>query len=162
MAIRFDKGRAVAALLIVGGIITAAYGAALFTQNIPSVDVKSAAEIQMGCGSPTAKNLPVENTSGNIRFSCAGVALAAFSAAIRQVSTGTVMATFSLTGTGYSSLGLAQYVAGATDCTPSITLVSDIPMLLSAGDYDYCATYTTTPAAGEPIGSAFNVSWSTP
>jgi len=164
VSIGFDKKRAVATLLIIGGMITAAYGAVVFTQTIPQVNVRSAATIQSGCDFPTAKNFPVENTPGSIRFNCAGVTdpSFSFSHAIDLTSTGTVIATFSLTNTGYSSLGLVPYVAGATTCAPSITLVSGTPILINAGDYDYCASYTTTPAAGQPMGSEFDVTWSTP
>ncbi len=157
---RVNQKRAVAVLLILGGLVTAVYGATLFQTTIPAVTVKSAAAMLEGCDPVKAQSEPVESTSGTVVFNCVGVLspTPAFPAAIRVSTTGSVIATFDLTSSGYVSLGVAPY---STLCSAATPLVSQATTSLPVGDYDYCASYVNAPAAGASF-SSFSVSWTTP
>ena len=160
MAIILDRKRAVAVFLIIGGLTTAVYGANLFTQTLQQVTVQSAAQMIEGCDPTRPQNIPFEGMAGTVRFNCIGATSPPpinFPAAIQSSSAGTVIATFSLAGTGYLSLGVVTH---GGDCTTATVLVSGAPMPLATGDYDYCASH-----AAQPVGfvfGQFSVSWSTP
>ena len=116
----------------------------LFVNATPTVSVTS------GCNVLTPGQIPRVGQSGAIRFGCNGVAALS--------GTGTATPSFSLSTTGYTSLGITLHAS--KNCNQARTINSGVAVSFgsSKNDYDYCAIFHNPSLT--KLGS-FKVTWTT-
>ena len=120
----------------------------LFTHTFPTGT--TGAHLTTACSPLTMGTPSVPAGTGTVRFNC-GAATPAFAAD----GSGPVTPTFSLAGTLYTGLAIVASAAIGTSCTGGTALTSGTGLTPTAGNYDYCATYT-----GAGVLPGFSLTWS--
>ncbi len=126
--------------------------AVLFIHTVPSVTVTPPA-LSTSCASATLIASPASITAGSagtVTLQCPG------NAAVFTSTGGTGTPSFSLPA-GYTSLTIASFVATTSPCTAGTALTSNSAVLVPAGSYEYCVSYTAPVSGTIP---SFTIAWS--
>ncbi len=143
----------VVALLLTSTVGTAAAAFTLFTHTFPPVPVvPPPLVLATTCSTLTGPASVVAGTSGSAIFTCMGGP--AFSSIGGTVTPGFCLGCSTL----YTDLGIVPHGAIPVVGSCGTLLTNGTPIIVVAGDYDYCALYANAPQTGQL--PSFQITWS--